>query len=398
MSELLLPLPAGTSSPPAREAVTINRPALIADLLLGYVLGMLPAWFMAGRPPGALRASAIIIPLVVLIVGKVKAQRITTRRPLAGGFVLGAAAATFVPAAFGLFWAGCHLLIVSIGWWLHRMTGWPARPDSFARAAELADWLLLLPIQISGIAVTLRNLLEQLYPDRAGVSSVFEGVRRAKSWHWFAIAATAPGLLLAVALVAHWRVSSGMGALLLIVALLAGAQLYTLSATTRQPREVAATSAIEGLLRSSGYDVLPAPRSGREDIDPVLADLALYARKRDGSESLAIDVVSTPSGQPVSWNAGVSLWTKTLALQQTQEASRDIKPVLVVLDGAPEERLREFTDRYSIRVVEGPEASVIEEGLLRPATLSDSARAFTERLTTSGPPSPEPPAGRVAEA
>lgn len=380
MSELLLPLP-GTNSRPTREAVGVNHVALILVLAIGFVLGMLPPWFMAGRPTTALYASAVVLVATVYIVAKVKAPRATTRPPTLGDLALATAAATFVPSAFGLFWATCHLGLGAIGWSLNRFVGWPAGASPFGETARLSG-LFLAPIQVGGVIVTLQNLLGQLYPDRAGLRSVFQEVRRSKSWHWFAIAAVAPGFVLAVAFVAGWPVSSGWAALLVIVEILGGAQLFSLNTASRQPSEQEAASAIEGLLQAVGYQVIRAPRAGLDEIDPLLADLALYARSSDGSQGLAIDVVSASVDKPVSWTAGMNLQLMTLALKQTQEDSRQIFPVLVVLGDGLEHQLRDYAHQHSICVVEGLDASIIAEGLRRPLELTDHASAFTKRLTS----------------
>ncbi len=361
MPEASTPSP-GRAPAEAQSDASVNRFLLVLVCLLGFVLGFVPACFVVGAH--TLRLFAIIsIPLIVVVIVTIARERVSTPSPPHGrDWMLGTAAATFVPAGAAVFFVVLHMGFGWAGWILSRTIGWPDRPHAFENAAHLSAYAIQ-PFVVGALAASFRNTVLQLCPDRAGVGSAFTTTRLLPVSLWLAAAgALVPGLLLlasaAIGLVVHPTVAI----VFLVVILTAGAPLFELAPTAKRVAEDDATVSLEHILMRGGYTVVRSPKTGQAELDPLLADLGMYVRAPGGAPSYAVDVVSAPPGRTLSWAAGVSLLVKQRAVAQAQGQEPDeIVPVLVVLKGEVEPPLRSFVAQEHIHLVEGLEQAALSD-------------------------------------
>lgn len=379
MAEAFLQLPAGALEP--RVAVArVNRPALASVVATGVVLGLLPVYALSGRPGLYVAALGIAVSIGLAIFATAPPQ--STREPTLRDFVLATVAATFMPSALGMSWLGLYRLLGWTARLLHWLFGWPAVADPMAAAIVWSGWVIA-PAAVIFVVSSHQSVFAQLYPNRAGMRSVFNSSGWTSAALWSVVAVFAPALLLALTLSLGWAVPFWLAIVLTAVEWIGSAPLFSASTsvTTTDEREI--ILAVQHLLDVKGYDVLRTPKSGSGEIDPLLSDLALYARSRGDWPSLAIDVASASPGKTIAWTAGADIQSKVLALLQTEE--QNIKPVLIAM-GTPETSLREFAKRYDIRIVEGVDRDIVREGLRGERVLSERAQEFLASLAA---PSPE---------
>jgi len=359
MPEASTPEPTGAPSG-ARGDVGVSRFLLVLVCLVGFLLGFIPACFVVD--PHTVRRFAIVaVPLIVVVIITLARGGVTAAsRPRGRDWVLATAAATFVPAGAAVFFVALHFVFGWAGWILSRTVGWPERPHAFEYAAHQSAYAIQ-PFVVGAFAASYRNVVQQLCPDRAGVGSAFSTTRMLPVSMWLsAVGALVPGALLlviaAVGLTAHPTIAL----VFLVVILTAGAPLFELTPSTKRVGEDDATVLLEHILTRAGYTVVRSPRTGQADLDPLLADLAMYVRAPSGAPSYAVDVVSVPPGKTLSWSAGVSLLVKQRAVAQAQGQEPDeIVPVLIVLKGEVEPMLRSFVSQEHVHLVEGLETAVL---------------------------------------
>ena len=144
MPEASTPSP-GRAPADAQSDASVNRFLLVLVCLLGFVLGFVPACFVVGAH--TLRLFAIIsIPLIVVVIVTIARERVSTPSPPHGrDWMLGTAAATFVPAGAAVFFVVLH---IGFGW---------------------AGWILSRTIWLAGSAARLR---ERCAPQRVCDSAV----------------------------------------------------------------------------------------------------------------------------------------------------------------------------------------------------------------------------------
>jgi hypothetical protein len=381
MSDLLRPLPLLAEAAVRPEPlVWLRRAALAAVLIVSYGLGLLPTWFVLGRPAAALYVAAfaaiIIIGTAVVVLDESTA---VSRAPGAGDVLLAVAAGTFGPASAGVFWLVLHFLLGGAALLTSRVFGWPNESDPFAAAGAISAYVAA-PLLLGSLAVSISQTKRQLFPARAGVSP-FSRISGTRTNMALVVAAVIPGILLIIALASGLTVPTWIAVVFTLSVLFGGAPLFSKStdATERHVRE--ASVAIARLLRASGYEVISTPRSGSEHIDPLLTDLALYVRSPDSRRAYAIDIVSSRPGEPISWRAGFNIAMNVLALGQTEEASRYITPVLVCVRGTPDSDLRAFASERGIRLIEGIDTKIVAEGLKNRVVMSERATQFVNALT-----------------
>jgi hypothetical protein len=335
-------------------------------MTVGQAIGILPACFLIGGPRIALIAVGIIAVLAALTVTFRRKTTMSTTEPQPRHFVVAAASAAFHGSVTGYLWIGLYAIIALIIFVLRAIFGWPAVDDVFAAAARPSMYGAV-PFFVGSLTLTLREVTEQLYPDRAGVQTVFETATLSPRLIWtFTGIVLGCGVVMLVAAALNYQMPWWITTALLVAVVSGSIPLATLSSTDKQPVVREAIDATRRMLESAGYEVLQAPRTGDASVDPLLADLALYVRAPGRNRAFAIDIKAAPEGETLDWSAASSLTLKVSALTniETREAGGEmtatITPVLVTL--TPTNRtLHEFAQDHDVMLFDLAAAAVATE-------------------------------------
>jgi hypothetical protein len=347
------------SAPASSAGSRVNRPALAVAMAVGQAIGVLPACFIIGGPRIALIAIGIVVVLTVLTVSfrRSRTMSMSTAQPRPRHFVMTAASAAFHGGVTGYVWLALYLLLAGGAWLLRAIVGWPDVPDVFAAVARPSMYAAV-PFFAGSLTLTLREVIEQLYPDRAGVLPVFETAHISQRLIWvFTGIVLGLGAFLLAAAALNYQMSWMLATVLMIVLLSASAPLATLSSTEKRPVVREVIDATRRALEGAGYQVLQAPRTGDASVDPLLADLSLYVRAPGRGSAFAIDIKASSTGRPLDWSAASSLQLKVSALSNIEtrdedgEAVASITPVLVALTPA-DDTLREFARDHRMMLFE----------------------------------------------
>lgn len=346
----------------------VNRPALAGAMTVGQATGILPACFLIGGPRIALIAIGIVAVLTVLTVSFRGAATMSTTEPRPRHFVIAAASAAFHGGVTGYIWIALYVMLALIIWVLRAIFGWPAVPDVFAAASRLSIYAAM-PFFVGSLTLTLREVMEQLYPNRAGAQTVFETAALAPRLVWLCTGIVLGcGAVLLAAAALNYQMSVWLAIGLMVAVVSGSVPLATLSATDKRPSVREAIDATRRVLLSAGYEVLQAPRTGDASVDPLLADLSLYVRTPDRRRAFAIDIKASPTDQPLDWSEASSLKLKVSALAgiETREAGGEMKgtitPVLVALTPTSS-ALREFAEDQDVMLFDlGTAARATETG------------------------------------
>ena len=336
-------------------------------MAVGQTIGVLPACFIIDGPGIIPIIVAIILGLTLFVVLIKRTTTMSTAQPQARHFVIATASAAFHGGVTAYMWLGLYAMFAGIAWLLRAIVGWPDVPDVWAAVARPSLYPAL-PLFIGSLTLTLRELTEQLYPDRAGMQPVFEtgALSRRLIWSFTAIVLAA-GVVLLGAAALQYQFSVLVALVMQVIVLSGSAPLATLSATEKRPVVREVIDATRRLLEQAGYEVLEAPRTGDASVDPLLADLSLYVRAPGRGAAFAIDIKASTTGQPLDWSAASSLKLKVSALtavesrDDARETIASITPVLVALTAA-DDTLREFADDHRVMLFElAPHASATKE-------------------------------------
>jgi hypothetical protein len=219
-------------------------------------------------------------------------------------------------------------------------------------SATVAWWFAFgwLALMVLGYAPTASGRLAvSLYP-AAGLHSRFLDVARFKRNELLlralgtagvAVAATALGFLFDLP-----GVDAGTA---LLFSLAIAASLFATPESAADERDVSSTVRA---FEVNGWTVLPSPRTGDAAIDPLLADVDLFAWK--GSQAVLVDVKRT-NGMPASayWTSCAGLVTASRVLPRSQLPAgiADLDTVMFVLGAKLEREVESFASQQDVSIV-----------------------------------------------
>jgi hypothetical protein len=203
----------------------------------------------------------------------------------------------------------------------------------------IAGWIA--PAWLAGLMLgyaptAARELATGLYPS-AGVHSRYVDVTRFKRSALLlrgAVAVVAIGVVIAIAYYGDLPGEDYGTALL--VGLLILVSLFATPESTARPGAAAGSDVTDGVARElgeQGWTVLQRPQTGEAAIDPLLAEVDLFAH--NGERALLVEVKAKSAGAtPAQWAACTGLLTAAKALHRgvlpPEVASVD--PVMVLVD------------------------------------------------------------------
>jgi len=329
---------------------------------IAAVFACLPCAPLVGRV-------SLLIPLALLaMVTATLAGRYTNAEvksvPRGLDFLMGMIGAVATQAA-GAF---TGILVYGVFLFLTKLSGYLLPANSIAaRTGKLLPLVLSLIIVIltvigsSGAAT--RNLLTQLYPQTAGLRTAFYSLLSFRRKLSIAIVAAMPllfviGMLLVFlfpGLERSWWFEFAVAYALILI----GGPLGKVGegSETRVSRESdSVAEAVKKLFEGGGYQVVPYPRTGEEDLDPFLAGTPdLYAENRE--RAFAITVSSTKTSPARLGITALSeltsaAWALTeFSERNKRERKKIVEPLVVLVGQAPPPEVRAYEKKGSLRVL-----------------------------------------------
>jgi hypothetical protein len=341
--------------PPDR--VTPNWPLLAVIVASAIALGVLPFLVWFGAAPWAIAAFAVAVIWVPW-----KGRRFVctaTERPrpmewlLAGWSVVGYGA---ISGLMGFVWYlvgyGAWSLVVSGA----RALGWMLEVSPATIAGYTAGAFVVM-LMFGTLALATDELPARLYPEIAGTRSVFFPLT-ARPWTLAAVAGAVAAAFASGLAVLDWQgLWFALGATLTLA--VSAAHLMTLEAPGRpaSARAADARQAIGALFAAAGYNVVEKPRTGRPEVDPLIASLDFLAVS--GSRGFAIEAkVPAAAETAIEWSAASTVRTAAKTLQRALRAGEmpevTIEPFLIVVGGSVSDDLLAFAEEEGVKLARFP--------------------------------------------
>jgi hypothetical protein len=164
--------------------------------------------------------------------------------------------------------------------------------------------------------------------------------------------------------------------------------------------------AVSKLLEALDYQVIRSPRTGKNDIDPVLVEVDLFAYKRVRALAVKIKTSANPL-QEADWKTASGLHMAALALvgemENLEVLSKTVEPLLVLVGTTPDQSLTAFSSLENVHIVEIPDIEAVRQILQTDdmAALREIAQryrfdAFAKDKTTASPEGPGLPRGNIS--
>lgn len=350
------------------EAVPVNKVALVLVTTLATVIGITPYILWIGRP-----WLLILFVLGALVISALATLSFTTQATEAPGpldFLLGGVGAISRPAAAGLMGILWYWSIFAVTWLIVRVASWfgagvDIAPESVAYYGSLVIMGLMA---LASVAPAALKLAKQTYPQTAGLRSAFYSLIRFRRKQMLAKLMPAPlvlGVGLLIALLAPevphtWWFSLLMAWALIVVS----APLGHLGEEKVTEEGGNTIDAIRKLFEAGGYQVIASPRTGRDDIDPLLVDTAdLYAESQE--RAFAIEVKTAgESTESLDWarlsELASAAWALTSFLHEgAHNRSPVVEPLLVLVGLKPPTPVKAYVKKGWLRVVEIEDTNIV---------------------------------------
>lgn len=360
--------------------VSSNRTALVVLATLAVLVGMIPYALFVGLE--------IYLPLFALIVAPTtwseirKFESSATEAPTLGEMLLGAWGAASNGAIVSLMALSAYFLVWIVGLVFDLEIGTVAFWIAFAVA-------LFFSFAMSFVAG--EDLPRKLYPDFAGSGTVYYALltERRRLFSLIALAIVALAALFFFFDRDGWVLASA----LVVFVIFTSMPLVSLEHGERgSPDKAKALAAVARALESAGFTVIQSPRTGRQDIDPLVATVDLLAQNED--RSMVVEVkAGAHKPNPVEWREAAALRMGARAFEQvmneTAEQPVNVRALMVFVDRKRSEGLDLFLDNSDLSVVDLP-ATAIQ------AVSDESGKADLEAL--AGLLLPDQPRPRIGAA
>jgi hypothetical protein len=338
----------------------INKPVLVLMTTLATAIGITP-WVLFVRSPGVLiglTAGALLVSGLAIR----KFNPHTTEAPGFSELLLGFVASISLPAQAGcwglLSYAATDLLARSVRWFLSKF-GWETWIDANLIALGVSSFSVGY-LAIAFAALTVRRLGMQLYPEAAGLRSAFYSLaasRRLLGFLMVALLAIAVSLLVALRVqgaIESWAFSSFLSAVLCFMGL--PFERFGMREVPEESNESETIRAVKELFEAGDYEVISRPRTGREDIDPLLVTSPdLYAESAE--RGFAIEVkASADEAEALDRGALSDLSSAAWALgkffkEESEGQGKPVYPLLVLVGLDPPRLVRDYQVRDMLCVL-----------------------------------------------
>lgn len=368
--------PLSGSAPP----VAVDRVSLAAVLAGATAVGVFPyALFVGSGTTGEILGRGwIAMPaLAALTAGAIALVRLrgftslATERPCFLEQLLGGWTSVAAGAAISLIGMVLYGLLRAV-LWLARLTVELLGGGFALAAAHWALWTSLAAVALMVVASArggAEELAGKLYPNTAGARSPFYPLlveRRLLERAVFALLVTiAVGVLVAAVMAALsrplWRALAGLLAIVFVYTAVWLDGLHRPQGeSARRQRTV---RALAKLLTAAGYEAHTAPRTGRSDVDPLIANVDLLALSP--RRALVIEIKDA-GGAPVEWHEASRVRTAAWALEEVlreEQRSIEVIPVLVLFGRPRHASLEQYLKDEAVAVAEIDDPELIGEAL-----------------------------------
>jgi len=337
-------------------SIRVNRIALLLLMATATTLGVAPVTLAIGRPH-----ILIYIFISTLIVAAYKTRSFktsATEKPGSFEYILGGVGAIFPAASTGLVWLTFYWFVIGIIKLFEFIATW--LNFEMQLNAELIAFYssLIMPIAVGILLISqgADNLAQQLYPQTAGLKSVFyelitygrkKLLTRVGALLVF-VGAVIPVAVTTGAFTTWWFNLCSLGFLLLT-----SLSLSTMGVQIPTEKSDYSTKAISKLFTASGYQVFSSPRTGTSEIDPLLVSLDLFAQKKE--HGFAIDVYTSTSKSMDPVMSMNDLLIAAVALESFQISEGTpvrVIPMIVFIGAEVNDEVRDFSQKEAVQIVE----------------------------------------------
>lgn len=339
----------------------VNRPAVALLSTLAAAIGLLPyvlfvehLWLLLMATPLALVLSFRGIRSTTTKAG----EHPSITEMLLGG--LGAVTLSATVSLMGvMFWG--------MTWGVLRATAWLDRrvslPFHVAESTSSPFWFSLVLTSLAflvSVEPSARSLAKQLYPKTAGLRSAFYSLARFQrgraALYVLGLVVTLLGVAAFSRLAEHLTHTWWFAVALSYALVLLGVPLQRRGEDGKEKSEAwSAIEAVGALFLANGYTVVLSPRTGREDIDPLLTQTPDLLAE-DPEHAFAVAVKVRDAAGPGDWAGIDELLSATWAInrflhERDNPPSFVAEPLLVVVGPAPAAMVRIYEHQEQIRVL-----------------------------------------------
>jgi hypothetical protein len=347
--------------------------ALVSTLVL-FALG----WSL-GRPWLQLLA----VPGTGLAAFGLRGHRIPDAiRPTIPEVALAAASVLFRVGSLALLWWLVYWFFVHALDWISDLGGFTLNQSTIAWLVTLV-WLG--PTYLAFCAPLAREVAGALYP-AAGLHSTYYDVLRFRRTSLLSrFASAVVGLCGLTAFLVFADISGNDVGTLLLFSLLFLGGLFAApeSGVGSEPVAEVDVPTVVRSFKDSGWAVVTNPQTGSQDIDPLLADVDVFASK--GQRSLLVEV-KRGGGETEArrWAAAAGLLTAARELPPSEfpPGVRSCEPVLILVDARPTPSLTQFATDHGISIV-GLDSDEKNVHVDAPEELRQDLEALGHRWLTS---------------
>jgi hypothetical protein len=370
--------PVPGSAPP----VAVDRVSLAAVLASATAIGVFPYALFVGTGTTAvvLGRGWIAVPaLAALAAGVIALVRLrgfttlATERPRLLELLLGGWTSVAAGAAISLIGMVLYGAARAVLWLVRPIAEALGGGFDTAAAARWALWASLAAVALMVVGSArgaAEELAGKLYPNTAGARSPFHALLVEKR-HLLEKVVLAVLVAIAVGIVvfavaAYWRPPwRALAAWLAVFFLYTAVSLDGLhrpqGESARRQRTV---RALAKLLVAAGYEAHTAPRTGRSDVDPLIANVDLLALSP--RRALVIEIKDGDGGKPVEWHEASRVRTAAWALEEVlreEQRAIEVIPVLVLFGRPRHPSLEQYLKDEPLTVAEIDDPELIGEAL-----------------------------------
>lgn len=277
--------------------------------------------------------------------------------------------------SFGAAYLLAKIVLAGAHW-----VAWPLDFDPGQPAAYFS-WAFCAPFFVAALAITADKLPGKLYPSVAGTRSVFYPLALRRGTLWLSALGVAGGLivLFLISDLQSWPFAFLVSLLLTF----SSARLFSVGEPERSTAAPAleARDLVQKLFSAAGYRVVERPRTGKPEVDPLIASVDFLATS--ASQGYAIEV-KVPAEAELDWLAAVPVRSAAKTLERTLRADSDtamrIEPLLFVVGGALSEDIRAFAAEEAVVLRHFPQAAPLHAALAATAgsSVKESASAILQ--------------------
>jgi len=344
----------------ASESIRLNKIAILFLTVTATILGIAPATLVISRFESLMFFSIVTLIVAAITISRFKS--LATEKPSLLEYILGwigaiwpAVLAGFVLLISYLIFLGGVTLFMFIATWL----GFEMQLN-VELIAYYISLIIAIIFSILFAWMSADTLATQLYPNKAHVKSTFYelvtyGKRRLTGYVGFALLILG-GLVLAVLLTSGtftaWWFNLGLLVYLFFVCLSPfSTEKYF------DPVLPNAIKAVGKMFDAMGYQIVPSPKTGKPEIDPLLVGLDFFVHNKE--HALGI-VVRTPqkTKSKDSWKPSDllrSTWALETFLQEEPDETKRLAVIpVIVFIGKDKKKWK----TKEVKIIEIPKRSI----------------------------------------